>query len=152
MSETIDSPSAPQPLSKLEIAKRHLDRAVLLFLDEKDFVCAITLAGAAEEVFAQLLLLEGGKTSADEWIDTTLAVGNIENTRANRQEIRGMLNWHRNELKHHGGREGDEPEDEVVVHRGDAVEVLDRAVDNYVALTGDRSDLILRYQMEVDQD
>ena len=42
-------------LTKLEIAERQLNRAISLLIEDSDRVCAITLAGAAEEVLAGLL-------------------------------------------------------------------------------------------------
>ncbi|MGB5774116.1 MAG: hypothetical protein WBP89_05600 [Sedimenticolaceae bacterium] len=41
-------------------ALQQLDRAILLFLNEKDFVSSITLAGAAEEILGALVSKAGG--------------------------------------------------------------------------------------------
>ena len=41
--------------TKTEVAAHQLERALHLFLDENDYVCAITLAGACEEILGKLL-------------------------------------------------------------------------------------------------
>ena len=44
-----------QNLSKLDIALAQVERAIFLALDESDFISAVTLAGAAEEILGSLL-------------------------------------------------------------------------------------------------
>ena len=44
-----------ETLSNLDVAERQLERAIALFLDEEDYVSALTLAGAAEEILGKLL-------------------------------------------------------------------------------------------------
>ena len=144
----------PVLIPKHRIAEVQLNRALQLFMDEQDYVSAITLAGAAEEILGGLLRLAGKRdqVAMDNWIDLCIAAGGLEKTKDQRREFAGMLNWHRNELKHHDVRRGDDLEDEIPVSRGDAVECLERAISNYIALTGNHSDLILRFQIEADQD
>lgn len=146
--------SSPMPIPKVRIAELQLNRALLLFMDEQDYVSAITLAGAAEGILDGLLRLEGkgDQVALDNWIDLCIAAGSLDETKAQRREFADILNWHRNELKHHDARRGEELEDEISVGRSDAVECLERAISNYIALTGNHSDLILRFQVEVDQD
>lgn len=152
MSEWSESSHGPILLSKWEIAKQQLDRALLVFLDERDYVCSITLGGAAEEIFGQFLKRQGRKTAKDKWVELCLKEGRFDDVPENRKAFTGMLNWHRNELKHHDGRDGDGPEEELAVDRGDAIDILQRAIDNYQALALPYSELILRFQVEIDQD
>lgn len=144
----------PVLIPKVRIAELQLNRALHLFVEEQDYVSAITLAGAAEGILDGLLRLEGkgDQVALDNWIDLCIAAGGLKETKKQRQEFANILNWHRNELKHHDARRGDELEDEIPVGRGDAVECLERAISNYIALTGNYSDLILRFQVEADQD
>ena len=46
-------------LTKQQVAEHQLERALRLFLDERDYVSAITLAGASEEILGRLLAKEG---------------------------------------------------------------------------------------------
>lgn len=48
-----------QTYYRLDLAKEQLDIALELFLDQKRFSAAITLAGAAEEIFGRALKLKG---------------------------------------------------------------------------------------------
>ena len=144
----------PVFIPKQRIAEIQLERALKLFLYERDYVSAITLAGAAEEIFGKLLILEGkgDRVSKDNWIDLCILAGGFDDTKAHRREFAGMLNWHRNELKHHDARPGEELVEEMLVGRSDAVDYLGRAVDNYLALTGNYSDdLIVRFHVDADE-
>ena len=55
-----------ETLSNLDIAERQLERAIVLFLDDKDYVSALTLAGAAEEILGKLL----NKAGKEHWLDS----------------------------------------------------------------------------------
>lgn len=92
-------------ISKCKIARIQLVEAISLFL-HGNFVCAITLAGAAESVYAGILEDEG-TTSVIE--DSVLAIQAIrENTSQNpfegkpKNHIFNVWNTARNDLKHHG--------------------------------------------------
>lgn len=50
---------------RLVLAKGQLDTALDLFLNQKHYSSAITLAGAAEEMFGHALTLGGGKSALD---------------------------------------------------------------------------------------
>ena len=51
--------------NRLLLAKGQLNTALDLFLDNKNYSSAITLAGAAEEIFGNALILGGGKSALD---------------------------------------------------------------------------------------
>ena len=53
-------------LPKTEIAEIQLKRAISLYCEGSDLVCAITLAGAAEEILGDLLLHQGCSTALEE--------------------------------------------------------------------------------------
>lgn len=91
-------------ISKIEIAQTQLKEAIALFLNEK-FLCAITLAGAAEEILARLLNTHGEQSVVElsfEEIqklrkETDFAImGNLPEN-----EIFNQWNNARNSLKHH---------------------------------------------------
>lgn len=50
---------------RLALAKEQLNTALDLFLDHRNYSCAITLAGAAEEIFGRALTNKGGKSVLD---------------------------------------------------------------------------------------
>ncbi len=97
-------------ISKLEIAQRQLDEAVTLFL-KGDYVCSLTLAGAAEGIFAGLLNQKGNPSVVEESFEAIQRIrgkiglpvmGDKKNT-----EIFNQWNDARNKLKHHGKKESE---------------------------------------------
>jgi hypothetical protein len=92
-------------ITKEELAKVQLTEAISLFLAGK-YVCAITLSGAAEEIFARLLNARGEKSI----VESSFHV--IQNVREKtglsvmgnrpKNEIFNEWNTARNTLKHHG--------------------------------------------------
>ena len=97
-------------LSKQEIARLQLEDAIDLFLARK-WISAVTLAGAAAEVFKDLLKLQGEPSVVEEtW-------KHIEEVRAatglpyagSRMKKEAIHEWNetRNALKHHGSTDQD---------------------------------------------
>ena len=62
-----------QKLTRVEVARVQLDRALLLFLSKADYISAITLAGAAEEILGKLAEQSGQPHALDSVV--TAAVG-----------------------------------------------------------------------------
>jgi len=56
---------AEQTYNRFDLAKVQLDTALDLFLDHKNFPSAITLAGAAEEIFGRALTVRGDGSTLD---------------------------------------------------------------------------------------
>ena len=52
--------------SRVELAKVQLNTALFLFLVKKDYVCALTLAGASEEVLGKAISHKGEKNTLQE--------------------------------------------------------------------------------------
>jgi hypothetical protein len=126
-----------ETLSNLEIAHRQIERAIVLFLDDKDYVSALTLAGAAEEILGKLLNKEG----KEHWLDSISkgalrAMGfrksELQTPEAlkGRKEISDIANRHKNMLKHYNS-------DGTITLLVDvaAAEMIDRAISNYFDLT-----------------
>lgn len=61
---------AEQEYDRLSLAQEQLETAISLFIDAKNYTCAITLAGAAEEVFGKELTRRGGKCTLEIWYDS----------------------------------------------------------------------------------
>ena len=142
----------PKYFSKLGAALWQLDRAIALFLDEADYACAITLAGAADEILGKLLNAEGKTHALGQFVDLCMYIRERDDTPEvepeppfSRSTFASFANERRNELKHYTeGRN-------ITITKGDAIEMLDRAVSNFQALTGTESPSILRYMAEARQ-
>lgn len=126
-----------QALTNLEIAHIQLERSVDLFLVAKDYVSALTLAGAAEEILGKLLNKAGRQHWLDEILDGALeALGFVDEHAGSpeamkaRREVATLANFHKNRFKHFS-------DDDPVSFPVDVVaaEMIDRAISNYRELT-----------------
>jgi hypothetical protein len=91
---------------KSELAELQLDEAIRQFIDRRNFVCAATLAGAAEAIFGALLERENIPGSLDRLYDGWVQDKNL--AELSRKQFRDMLNLARNQLKHAGDPAYDE--------------------------------------------
>jgi hypothetical protein len=114
-------------ISKLDIALVHLETAIDLFLNNQNYICAATLAGASEEILGKYLLHSGKInafnelcTSLKEEYDLSISAKEIGNN---------FVNYPRNELKHF-----DKPEHETLEIDDQAVAVglIVRSLSNLV--------------------
>lgn len=117
-------------IDKREIAQIQLKEAIVLFLDEK-FLCAITLAGAAEEVLARLLNARGEQSVVEESIEAierlreTTGLAIMEDRP--KKEIFNLWNSARNTIKHHN----EKSEESVTINLFDeAYWMIKRALAN----------------------
>lgn len=119
-------------LSAENIAEQQLLTALRLW-HEEDYVSAITLAGAAEEILGKRLRQCGKEPSFDNTkriiVKLSRQLGDDDpNTE---KLVADLLNSTRNELKHYAGE--DQLEFDL---KEDSVELLERAIANYTMLTG----------------
>lgn len=92
-------------IHKIEIAQRQIDTAIELFLNDKDFVSALTLAGAGEEITGKLLERKGERNMVQKlhsWYQDTTG------TKIEFGEFCRRTNLARNTLKHANDPEEDE--------------------------------------------
>lgn len=130
-------------LSKLEIARLQLERALSLFLNERDYVFAITLAGASEEILGKLLEQQGKPSTLTTFVEACVMVGlRVYKESWSKKDFVQMENHFRDGLKHITDGEP------MQIPREAAIEILDRAIDNYWNLTATESPNIRRF-MEV---
>jgi len=126
-----------ETISNLEVAHRQIERAIVVFLDDKDYVSALTLAGAAEEILGKLLNKEG----KEHWLDSISkgalrALGfrkmEFETPEAlkAKKEIANNANHYKNRLKHYN----DDGTITLLINVA-AAEMIDRAISNYFDLT-----------------
>ena len=120
-------------LHKTEIAQHQIDSAIELFLEDKDFISALTLAGAGEELTGKLIERTGGKNMLQKphaWY--------VEETgeKIKYSEFAKNTNFTRNTLKHANNSE----EDELDIQRWETVQMIMRAMTNYKELVGEPSE------------
>lgn len=123
----------PNSFSRVEIARIQLERALELFLSGSDFVSAITLAGAAEEITGKLLGAAGKRHAIDDLADAALCKRDSRSD-PERKAIVGLANRIRNGLKH-----SDDGRNLTFDPQAVAAEMLDRAVQNHFTLTHEES-------------
>lgn len=112
-----------------------------------DYISAITLAGAAEEILGKRLRMLGREPSFDNLKGAIIALsrefGDCDTKTEKR--VADLLNQTRNELKHYAGEE--ELEFDL---RGDSVELLERAITNYQMLSGIIHDEMISFWAAID--
>ncbi|MDY6947751.1 MAG: hypothetical protein SXG53_18745 [Pseudomonadota bacterium] len=114
-------------LSKLHIATAQLDTAIALYLDGKDLISAITLAGAAEEILGKLAEKAGATSAFNETLDRLCDMhAAMWGEEANRGAYVKRRTHARNEFKHIG----QQAEVNVDLER-EAASMLRRAIQNY---------------------
>ncbi|MBT5031961.1 MAG: hypothetical protein HOM55_06670 [Proteobacteria bacterium] len=130
-------------ISKLEAAKVQLDRAIQLFF-ENDHVCAVSLAGAAEDILGSLLQHRGQQSPFEflhDWYQTEYSANVTK-----RDFSREIANLPRNWLKHTNEHAASELDVSIV----DSIMMLMRAVPCYYKLTGSHSKEMDRFNNHVD--
>jgi hypothetical protein len=130
--------------TKQEIAEQQLDRAILLLLDEKDIVSAITLAGAAEEIISRLLVLQNKTSALTDLINEYENLGKIIDHKLEAGEFIKTMNFFRNEMKHHN-----KGLDRMPIPAEAAYEIINRAAENIWRLTGNQSEQVLRFNSQI---
>ena len=119
-------------LSAEKIAEQQLLTALRLW-HEEDYVSAITLSGAAEEILGKRLRARGKESSYDNMKSVIVELSRrFDDNCPNTEKLVGdLLNSTRNELKHYAGEEQLEFD-----LKEDSIELLERAITNYTMLTG----------------
>lgn len=87
--------------NRLVLAKEQLDTALALFLDQKNYSSAITLAGAAEEIFGRAITIGGGKSALDSSYESIAEFHTmLHGTGLNKTSYVSKENLARDALKH----------------------------------------------------
>ena len=137
---------SPITITNLDAAEIQLRRAILLFLEEQDFVSALTLAGAAEEILGMLLREKGQQSALDTLIETSCRLEKkFMGSSSLPKEVARLANVFRNRLKHYNSQEA------ITFSAGwYAAEMIDRAIQNYRSLTGQVTKEMTRFNLEVE--
>jgi len=132
-------------LSKLQIANAQLDTSISLYLDGKDLISAITLAGAAEEILGKLVKGSGGKSSLEETVERLCGMYEAAFEESPDPKVFADLrNRTRNELKHRG------LSDSVSFDlEREATSMIRRAVANHQALNLPTRELFRAFESEL---
>jgi hypothetical protein len=128
------------------MALAELETALRLYLVGEDFYSVITLAGAADEIFGQLLRAEGRESSLETLKAAVVAIGlALGGTVVDPKAVALRANLARNALKHWSpGQPLVVPFDEVA----EAKDMLNRAVDNFWTLEQKLSPAMERFQRQ----
>ena len=129
-------------LTKLQLAQIQLDRAIRLYLEESDFVCAITLAGAADELLGKLLASSNRQPIVENYaaaiskLNVVLGGAPVE-----KKDAISELNAARDSLKHF--RDGGSVRFDFAE---EAYELIDRAASNFWLLTQSETPNMARFR------
>lgn len=122
-------------MSMFEIARLQIEEAITLFINKK-FLCALTLAGAGEEISSRLMNSRGKRSSTEQSADAVIALKKSTGLAALEEVTNTSLykGWNsaRNTAKHH--KVG---EDETVVLNlfDEAYWMIRRALENTKSLS-----------------
>lgn len=122
-------------VSKLRIGEEQLDSAIDLMFAEK-YVSALTLAGAAEEIFGRLVEFHKGTPAIQARVAFRRAVYEKRPTGMTRtdKQHRDSLNFPRNTIKHLNMKIPGNSCVNISNFRREVMSMLDRATRNYSAL------------------
>jgi hypothetical protein len=127
-------------LRKVDVARGLLDRAIDLYLDEKAYVPAIVMAGAAEDVFHGYLKRNNLQpTRANVAVTAARLYAKRQQPAPNQQQLerhfvnrmRDLFNW----LRH--ADDATEPDEDDFDLEEEAMRVIDRAMTDMGQLLGD---------------
>ena len=128
------------------VALRQLHTALRIYFDGEDFYSVVTLAGAADEIFGQLLKQQGLESSLESLKKAVVAIhGHLTGEAIEPKGVADRANSARNALKHWS------PGQPLLVEfdvKQEAEDMLNRAIDNYWSLTTDLSPAMERFQRD----
>ena len=124
-------------LHKKAIAEAQLNTAIRCYLVD-DYIPAVTLAGAAEEIYAAYVHTYQQRTALGMYVKFMRIRGAIETKNA----LVNRANKIRNEFKHHGSGNSERLWLDVKVA---ATIAIHRAIENYLRVGGHATSLIRKY-------
>lgn len=130
-----------------DLARQHLETALALFAEGKDYGSVVTLAGAADEVFGKLLIAEGKECSLEAIKRAVAAIHlKLYGEPTPQKQISDRANMAKNCLKH-----WDVGDPKIVKFdlKQESIDMLSRAIDNYWLLKEDLSPAMEWFQREV---
>ena len=128
------------------MALAQLETALRLYFERQDYYSVIALAGAADEIFGQLLAAQGKEPSIESIKKAVVAIyQRLNGGSIDPSKIAQRANFARNALKHWN-------KGQPLIVEFDPLEeardMLTRAIDNYWALEQSLSPAMERFQIE----
>jgi hypothetical protein len=138
---------AIEPHDRRVMAHQQLETALALYFEKRDYYSAITLAGAADEIFGQLLKAEGKEPRLESIKKSVAAIfERLQGRPLDPARVAERANHARNALKHWN-------QGQPLIVKFDALEeakdMLERAISNYWALEADLSAAMEKFQNEL---
>ena len=127
-------------LSKLDLARIQIEKAIDLFVTESEYVCALTLAGAAEEMLGNILYKRGELHILAELLPWYQAAHDPKITFA---KLAKGANEARDELKH--GHENPDPNYMTEVSKPLCGQMLMRAIVNYKRVAPEPTEKMIEF-------
>lgn len=122
-------------MKKFYIAKEQLFHAIDLYIDGELIICALTLAGAAEEILGKLVDKNGTPNSLSDKLNDLCSIHNLvfgeDTLEEDKKMYADLSNKARNNLKH--GVDDYNPINGIDY---EAFSMIERACINYVRYTG----------------
>ena len=134
-------------VTKKDLAMHQLEKAIEHF-HKNDLICAATLAGAAEEVLGKIVKHNGGESWLEEHINLCQELtAESEGGKIDAKGLVKELNHLRNRLKHYGDKKGQihDADNDVLVYRGGAAELIKRAINNAIYAELVLSDRMIKF-------
>lgn len=140
--------------NQIDVAIAQLNAAICLFLDSEDYFSSATLAGAADEIFGNMLEDKGEKSALTADTDhlmellTACEKDTLKTKKSERNGIINILNFQRNWLKHRNKENFTNYSDP----KYEAQELIYRAVRNALWLKIEKTPSICRYLEHLTQE
>lgn len=118
-------------MKKIEVARIQIETAIDHLINDQNFACGITLAGAAEEMLGNLLAAQGKNhilADLHPWYESTYQ------TEIKFSDLAKGANFVRDELKH--GHTNSDPDFEIEVTKAMCTQMIQRAMINYPRVAG----------------
>lgn len=113
-----------QKFTKLSAAIQHLETSIELFLKNKDFLCSLTLSGAAEEILGQYAI----RANKTKMVDLVCSIKEDYSIDISDYEFKcEYLNKTRNHIKHFNDKESEIIECDA---ESEAIIMIYRAIGN----------------------
>lgn len=120
-------------MEKRDVALAQIRRAIQLFR-QADYICALTLAGAAEEVLGRIAQKRIGQTALDGELDAATGLAHLIGvTEPEAKHVRGVANRVRNALKHNDSGDNEWLEADFEF---ESQSMIDRALRNWLLAYG----------------
>jgi hypothetical protein len=129
------------------MALNQLETALYLYFERRDYYSAITLSGAADEIFGQLLKSQGQEPRLESIKRSVSAIfQRLRGRPLDPARVAERANFARNALKHWNEGQPLQVDFDAVE---EAKDMLERAISNYWALEGELSPAMERFQGEL---